>query len=447
MTNRTWIRFLPSFLKTHVEGSQPLQRSITNSSWLFFDQVTRIGGGFLIGIWIARYLGPAQLGLLNYSIAFVSLFSALSSLGLSGIVVRELVKEPGKREEILASAFVMLVLSGVMTFLFTLATIFFLRPADLQIQLLVAVIAFGMILFQSFTVIEYWFASQVQSKFTVYARDASFLVLALVKIALLLGNAPLIAFALALMTEMIFSALLLLVIYKAKGFSLRFGRAKKSRCKQLLRDSWPAAITTVFVTLLLKTDIIMLGEMVGNESVGIYSVATTISIFWHFLPIIIVSSVGPFIIQAKADNEEIYIRRITQLFNLMTALALPIIVVIAVFADTLIDFLYGKLYAAAGPVLAIHIIGCWVEFLAHAQGLWDIAENLLRFHMFRSIAAVLINILLNLLLIPHYEAIGAAVASVISYFIAGILLNLASKKTRPIFFLQVKSLFFVRYLK
>src|SRR6056297_2466288 len=96
---KKWIKLLPSFLRAHVENSVPLQRSIKNSSWLFFDHIPRIVVGFVIGIWIARYLGPANLGLLDYSIAFFSLFAALSSLGLSGIVVRELVREPDKREE------------------------------------------------------------------------------------------------------------------------------------------------------------------------------------------------------------------------------------------------------------------------------------------------------------------------------------------------------------
>src|SRR6056297_2784725 len=108
MTDLKWIKYLPSFLRAHVESSVPLQRSIKNSGWLFFDHITRMIVGFVIGIWIARYLGPANLGLLDYSVAIFSLFAALSSLGLSGIVVRELVRAPDYREEILASSFAML---------------------------------------------------------------------------------------------------------------------------------------------------------------------------------------------------------------------------------------------------------------------------------------------------------------------------------------------------
>jgi len=197
----------------------------------------------------------------------------------------------------------------------------------------------------------------------------------------------------------------------------------------------------------MKIDMVMLGEMVGNEVVGIYSAASRISMLWYFLPSIIVSSVFPFIIETKSVSEELYKRRVAQLFSLMTILALPIIILIMIFSDPLISILYGSPYAAAGPVLGIHVMGCWFVFLGQAQEPWDVAENLMHLAMFRTASGALINILLNLFLIPHYAAIGAAVASVISLFIAAILLNLMNKKTRPIFFIQIKSLFFLKYLK
>ena len=443
---KKWIKLLPSFLRAHVENSVPLQRSIKNSSWLFFDHITRIVVGFVIGIWIARYLGPANLGLLDYSIAFFSLFAALSSLGLSGIVVRELVREPDKREEIVASAFAMLTIAGGVSFLLALIIIRSLRQGDFEVQLLVSIVALGLI-FQAFTVIEFWFKSQVQSKYTVYARSAAFLALSLVKVILLLWNAPLIFFALAVLAEIALGAVFLLLVFRARGYRLWLGKAKISRCKNLLKDSWPAIISCLSIALFMKIDMVMLGEMVGNEDVGIYSAASRISMVWYFLPSVIVSSVFPFIIETKTVSEELYERRVTQLFSLMTMLAIPIIILIMFFSNVLISFLYGNPYAAAGPVLAIHVMGCWFVFLGQAQEPWDLAENLMQLAMFRTASGALINILLNLLLIPHYAAIGASVASVISLFIAGILLNLVSKKTRPVFFMQVKSLFFLKLLK
>jgi hypothetical protein len=60
---------------------------------MFGEQVLRMIAGLLVGIWVARYLGPEQFGVFSYATAFVAIFSAAAKLGLDGIVVRDLVKE------------------------------------------------------------------------------------------------------------------------------------------------------------------------------------------------------------------------------------------------------------------------------------------------------------------------------------------------------------------
>ena len=64
---------------------------LKNTSWLLFDRLVRIFGGLFIGIWIARYLGPSDFGVLNYALAYVAFFQVFVNLGLNQIVVRELV--------------------------------------------------------------------------------------------------------------------------------------------------------------------------------------------------------------------------------------------------------------------------------------------------------------------------------------------------------------------
>src|SRR5215471_1741362 len=103
--NSIWIKYLPYFVRDKVSGRQNLQKLIGNTGWLFADRILRIGIGLILGVWIARYLGPDQFGLFNSAAAFVSLFSIFATLGLDGIVVRELVREPEVKNGILGSAF------------------------------------------------------------------------------------------------------------------------------------------------------------------------------------------------------------------------------------------------------------------------------------------------------------------------------------------------------
>ena len=72
---------------------------------MFAEQILRMVAGLLVGIWVARYLGPEQFGVFSYAIAFASLFSSIASLGLGGIIVRDLVREPEQRDRYLGTAF------------------------------------------------------------------------------------------------------------------------------------------------------------------------------------------------------------------------------------------------------------------------------------------------------------------------------------------------------
>jgi O-antigen/teichoic acid export membrane protein len=80
-------------------------RYFANTSWLFGEKILRMIVGLFVGIWVARYLGPEQFGLLSYAQSFVGLFTAIATLGLDGIVVRELVKDPSRRDELIGTAF------------------------------------------------------------------------------------------------------------------------------------------------------------------------------------------------------------------------------------------------------------------------------------------------------------------------------------------------------
>ena len=110
-----------SNLLKYLNSHEGFKRYFANTSWLFAEKIIRLVIGLFVGVWVARYLGPAKYGLLNYVQAFVGLFSAFATLGLDGIVVRELVKDENKKDLLLGTAFwlkvvgafVMLIMLGV----------------------------------------------------------------------------------------------------------------------------------------------------------------------------------------------------------------------------------------------------------------------------------------------------------------------------------------------
>jgi polysaccharide transporter, PST family len=440
-----WISKLPACVRKNLEGRHNLQKIIGNIGWLLADKVLRMVVGLFVGIWVARYLGPEQFGLLSYAGAYVALFSALATLGLDGIVVRELVREPELRDEILGTAFVLKLMGGVALIFLTVGSLMMIWHGDALVAWLVGIIAIGT-LFQVFDVIDFWFQSQVAAKNTIWARTTSFIILSIIKVGLVLFHATLPMFALAGLAEIVLGAVGLVIVYRRSGQKLHRWRWSRLRAGKLLKDSWPMVLSGVSVAIYMKIDQVMLAQMLGAKAVGIYSAAIGLSEIWYFVPMAIVSSVFPSVVQARRDDELLYYRRIQKLFSLMVVLSLSIAVPITFISSRLILALYGADFSAAGQVLAIHIWASLFVFLGVAQGPWDLAESMTKITLFRLSSGAVLNIVLNIFMIPEYGIVGAAVATVMSQAVASVLLNVVVKKTRPVFYLQIKSLLFVRFL-
>lgn len=154
------MELLPRSLRAKFAASPTLRQLVTNTGWLLADRVVRLGGGLVVGVWLARYLGPEQYGLYNYAIAFVSLFSSFATLGLDGIVVRDLVRHPDQRSETLGTTFGLKLLGGCLILGLSLGAVNLYRPQDTLSHWLVGITAVGA-LFQAFDTIDFWFQSQV----------------------------------------------------------------------------------------------------------------------------------------------------------------------------------------------------------------------------------------------------------------------------------------------
>jgi len=190
----------------------------------------------------------------------------------------------------------------------------------------------------------------------------------------------------------------------------------------------------------MKIDQVMLEHMVGNTAVGVYSAAIRISEVWYFIPMSIVASVTPTLIEARKVSFPLYYYRLANLFRLMSAIALGIAVPMTLASGFVARTLYGSQYEGVAPILAIHIWAALFVFLGVAQGPWNINEGLTKLALARTLTGAASNIFLNILLIPRYGAIGAAIATAISYALAAVFLNALSKKTQSIFLLQLRSM-------
>ncbi|MCX5871010.1 MAG: flippase [Deltaproteobacteria bacterium] len=436
--NSIWVRYCPAFVRRHLEGRHNLQEILANIGWLFGDQILRMGVGLLVGVWVARYLGPEQFGMLNYAMAFVALFGSVASLGLNGIVVRDIVKEPETANTTLGTAFLLQIFGGLLAFGLAVFAISFARPNDNLAKLMVAILGFVMV-FKATEVVKYWFESQIKSKYIVWVENGSFLILAAVKVGLILFQASLIAFVWAAFAEGLLVAMGLLIVYFWRDGTMSAWRICYSRAKNLLKDSWPLILSGLAIMVYMRIDQIMLGQMLGDEAVGIYSAAARISEVWYFIPMAIVASVFPSIIEAKKQSEILYYQRLQQLYDLMVFLALAVAIPITFLSDWLITLIFGSSYSEAGRVLAIHVWTGVFVFLGVASSKWFLTENLQKLACYRTLLGALMNIGANLILIPKFGVTGAAWATLASQITVTYASDALNIKTRNLFWMKTKA--------
>lgn len=438
--NQSWINILPSFLKKRLEGRHKLQNIFVNTGWLVADNILRMGFGVVISVWIARYLGPEGFGQFNYAIAFVGFFGAIASMGLNGIVVRNLLHEPGSASVILGSAFVLQVVGGLFAMALIIGAIPLFRPDNELVRTMVVIISIGLV-FKASDVVKYWFESQVQSRYAVWIENGAFLMMACLKVTMILMHATLLAFVWVTLVEVILVSVGLLFIYNRLNGCLRAWQPSMVRVKSLFIDSWPLILSSVAVMIYMRIDQIMLGQMLGDDAVGIYSAAVRISEVWYFVPMAIVASVFPAILDAKKQSESLYYERLQKLYYLMVLIALTVAVPMTFFSDSLVMLVFGQRYQQAGPVLSISIWAGVSVAMSAVHGRWLLVEGLQKYGLLYTLAGAIINVMLILYLVPLLGVRGAAWATLCAQS-CPIFLQLFIPKARRNFHLMFRALCF-----
>lgn len=405
---------LRSKVRAALRSGGLLRRILGNSGWLLLERVVKAGIGLAIAVWLARFLGPESFGAYNFAIAFVLLFSELTTLGLNGIVTRDVVEEPESLDSVLGTAFGLRAIGGVAGVAATAVTIWLLRPDDLQIQVLVLIYA-SATLFRALEVVDLFFQARLQARVPVIARIAATVVYAATTAAFILAEMPLLWFMTAKALELVVMNLGFLILYAVGGWDARRWRFVGGRATSMLRQSWPLVISGFGATINLKIDQVMLGQMSGDRSVGIYVVAAQLSEVWFFIPIALMGSLFPVLVDSRRRDRAEYRDRLQLTYDVFAWMAIAIAAGVTLVAPWVIRFLYGDPYAAASTILAVHIWGAVFIFMRAVLSKWLIMERLFIFSLVTHGFGAIANVAANLLLIPHYDGLGAAYATLISY--------------------------------
>jgi O-antigen/teichoic acid export membrane protein len=414
-------KLLPEFF-------QRFRKYIENAFWLTFEKGFSMAVGMVVGIYTARYLQPESFGLLNYAISFVSIFSAFASLGLDQIIIRELVKDKGKRDLLLGTGFILKLIGSLILVVMMVGTMYFMEHSFFT-NTLILIIALSEIL-KIFEVVNFFFQSQVQSKYVVQVQLILNLVVSASKVALVLLKAPLIWFAFVILFGTLLNAIGFIYAYQKREGKILNWRFDKLTSLNLLRESWPLALYGIALHIQARIDQVMLGKMLNNYEVGQYSVALKFIEIFGFAPMIIISTLMPAVTKAKANSEELYHHRLVNLYRVMFIVFLAIAVPIYFLAEPIINLLYGKEYQPAGYLLSLFALRIFFSNMGVGKSAFIVNESLFRYSLLTMTIGAIANVTFNYFLIPHYGAIGAIGASMLSFTVTIFGVDLFFEKAR-----------------
>lgn len=414
-TDASWLQFLPRFIRTRLEGHTNLLKVLGNVGWLSGEKVLNLFVGLFVGVWVARYLGPEQFGLLSYLTAFVMLFNPLAELGLGDIVVRNLAEDSSHRDSILGTAFLLLFLSGILAMVLCIGVALFLP--DTQNLWLLLILSSALVL-QSFNTIDFWFRSQVLAKPVAFMRSICIILVAAMNIGIIITHAPLSAFVWIRSLNLMLVAIGLYVVYQNIEKTIAKWHFDLNQARILLRDSWPFILSGFAGVIYLRIDQVMLTNMVGEQENGMYATAVRLVELWYFIPMAIYASVLPTIIEARKVSEVVFYARLQKLYNAMSFLSYMIAIPMTLLAPWVITILFGKDYNGAVPIVIIMVWSLLFTNLGVARSAFLVSENLIKTHTFTVVLGAITNVFLNIWLLPRYGGVGAAIASLVAYWLA-----------------------------
>lgn len=399
-----------------------------NAFWLIFEKGFSLFVGLVVAISVARYLRPENYGLLNYALSFVSIFSAFSTLGIDQIIVRDLAKEPEKKDELLGTGFIIKI-AGSVVMIALMTVVMLCMDHNLFTNTLIMIIAAGEI-FKAFEVVNYFFQSQVKSKFVVQVQLAINFLISLSKIGLVFIRAPLIWFAIIVVVGSILNAVGFVYTYQIREGTPWSWSFKKAIALELLRESWPLAFYGVALNIQARIDQVMLGKLMNNYEVGQYSVALKFIEIFGFVPVVLLNTFMPAVAKAKATGEDLYHSRLMNLYRLMFIAFLLVGIPIYFLSKDVIVLLYGNEFEPAGYLLSLFSLRLFFSNMGVGKSIFIVNESLFKYSLLTVIIGATANIALNYLFIPMYGPRGAIIASMLSFTVSIFLVDTFFEKTR-----------------
>jgi len=396
------------------------------TSWSFLAQVISFGFGFIISVLLARWLGPESYGLIPLTMTIITVFGIFADFGVgpssSKYISEYRARDIGVVKSIVKDGFILKLIFGsvVSTICFFSAGLiaeFMHVPRLLSLLQISSIMLFFMSFLRFFDSLFQGFQRLEFTTLTSFFQNITKLVFSLGLVYLGYGVVGAIAgFTIAsVITALLASVIVFLGLYNR----LPAPSSNKYMGRNILKYSMPLAVTSISYFIYMQSDILMLGYFTTSLEVGFYSIAQQI-INTALLPCTaLLTAITPMIAYLYGKNDKESRETSGKLFDYSIKygllLMIPMVFGIVALAEPAVSIIFGERYIRAALLLsllsvyliprAIGVVGS--SYLVGAGRAGIIAK-------LTAITAVS-NFILNLFLIPQYQAIGAVASTLMTH--------------------------------
>jgi len=407
-----------------------------NTVFLNVATVVTRGLSFITSMVIARYLGESGFGRYTFALCFAGMFVILTDLGLGYLTVREVARDNSLAGRYLGHNLVIRTAFGAITFalIFIAVAVMDYPP---EVETAVHILAF-------FTIMK-CVGSSFGAILMAFERMGLVALLDVIISALILGGilggiylkfdliSLIRVYPAAVMVYICLSFILVVRTCARPEYAFDFSFAWN-----LIRSSFPFALTSIFLIVMTNIDTVMLKTMKGDIPAGYYGVTRALISALVFIPANFTTVLYPVFSRCYQSSKDSLIKYYEQSFRLLLIMALPIAVGGTIVADRIIVLFYGQAYSPATPSLQIMIWALAIQYVSAVTGILMLAVNRQKSVTWLSFAAMALNIVLNAILIPRYSSVGASIATLAAYALIFILiLNIISRHIHRLSLWQV----------
>lgn len=391
-----------------------------NSLFLLSGQVASIVFGFFYFIYMARYLGAKDLGILSFAISFTVIIGLLGDLGLSSLMTREVSRNQSLAPKYLGNIFLIKFLLAIVTFAVVAVAINILGYSGQTIKVVYII---------TLSNIAASFTQMFNSIFQAFERfEYQSIGIILNSVLMLVGiffaiwqNFDLIYFAFVYLIVGII-VLVYSLIFCLWRFAIPSLKIDWAFWRQIILESIPFWLNSVFVIIYFKIDMVMLSTMDGDTVVGWYAASYRLIDALSFIPAVLMSIMYPVFSKFHVSSRDSLEFAFKKSFKLLAIIAIPIGIGTTILAERIILLIYDAQYFPSVTALQILIWASVLSFINYTPATYFSSTDRQRALMLFTFAGAILNIILNFILIPRFSYNGAAIATVSTELVVGLLM-------------------------